>query len=254
MCRRSCGDPGPEGGGAAYVVVKHRANALLGQQRGHAEDCLRVHRTAQVRERPPDVQLDRLRRQVDGGRWFEFQDQRRCRASLRCGQPVGHECCRTVGRVRAAIAGATSAIAAVKAMSSPSSPICRPPKDRTSTRRTRHDVHPIPRATVHDRPGSGCVAMACRSPGHRRGPISRAGIVLMNVASSTPRSPEERVVLALQRPRPAGDCPHRPSPVKSTARMPPPVVGDVLGGTVVYLLLLFMTRAVLRLIRASAQV
>ena len=173
---------------------------------------------------------------------------------LRCGQPVGHECCRTVGRVRAAIAGATSAIAAVKAMSSPSSPICRPPKDRTSTRRTRHDVHPIPRATVHDRPGSGCVAMACRSPGHRRGPISRAGIVLMNVASSTPRSPEERVVLALQRPRPAGDCPHRPSPVKSTARMPPPVVGDVLGGTVVYLLLLFMTRAVLRLIRASAQV
>jgi len=36
--------------------------------------------------------------------------------------------------------------------------------------------------------------------------------------------------------------------------MPPPVAGDVLGGTVVYLLLLFMTRAVLRLIRASAQV
>jgi len=81
MGRRSCGDPGPELGGAAYVVVKHRANALLGQQCGHAEDCLRVHRTAQVRERPPDVQLDRLRRQVDGGRWFEFQDQRRCRAS-----------------------------------------------------------------------------------------------------------------------------------------------------------------------------
>ena len=78
----------------------------------------------------------------------------------------------------------------------------------------------------------------------------------MYFAPSTPRRPEERLALALQRPRPARVYPPQLSLVTSAARLQPPgpKTEDMLVGTVIYVLFLIITRALWRLIRARARV
>ena len=78
----------------------------------------------------------------------------------------------------------------------------------------------------------------------------------MYLARSTPCRSEQRLVLALQRPRPADVFRPKPLLVTSTARMQPrgPKAEDMLVGTVIYVLFLIITRALWRLIRAQARV